>query len=87
MLVSSIIQMSLKLFFKNHYLCIFKCNSGFLGERGGVIRLPFPRDIDADHKVFLLMIIFNSIMLVSSIIQMSLGKGRRITPPRSPKKT
>ena len=24
-------------------------------------------------------------MLVSSIIQMSLGKGRRITPPRSPK--
>ncbi|MEJ7483535.1 MFS transporter [Staphylococcus hominis] len=41
--------------------------------------------IDADHKVFLLMIIFNSIMLVSSIIQMSLGKGRRITPPRSPK--
>lgn len=26
------------------------------------------------------MIIFNSIMLISSIVQMFLGKGRRITP-------
>ena len=30
--------------------------------------------INADHKVFFLMIIFNVIMLVSSIIQMILGK-------------
>lgn len=39
--------------------------------------------IDADHKVFLLMIILNSIMLISSIIQMGLGKGRRITPVKN----
>ncbi|MBR7508465.1 MFS transporter, partial [Mycobacterium tuberculosis] len=38
--------------------------------------------IDADHQIFLLMIIFNMVMFVSSIIQMILGKGRRITPPR-----
>ena len=35
--------------------------------------------IDADHQIFLLMIIFNMVMFVSSIIQMILGKGRRIT--------
>ena len=38
--------------------------------------------IDAIIKSFLLMIIFNMVMFVSSIIQMILGKGRRITPPR-----
>ncbi len=41
--------------------------------------------INADHKVFFLMIIFNVIMLVSSIIQMILGKGRRITPAKPTK--
>lgn len=41
--------------------------------------------INADHKVFFLMIIFNITMLVSSIIQMTLGKGRRITPAKPPK--
>ena len=41
--------------------------------------------INADHKVFFLMIIFNVIMLVSSIIQMILGKGRRITSAKPAK--
>ena len=41
--------------------------------------------INADHKVFFLMITFNVIMLVSSIIQMILGKGRRITPAKPAK--
>ena len=41
--------------------------------------------INADHKVFFLMIIFNVIMLVSSMIQMILGKGRRITPAKPAK--
>ncbi|MGX0379149.1 MFS transporter, DHA2 family, multidrug resistance protein [Staphylococcus auricularis] len=36
--------------------------------------------IYAGHVVFYLMIFFNIIMLISSIIQIILGKGRRITP-------
>lgn len=34
--------------------------------------------IDADDKVFMMMIVFNIILLIASIIQMFLGKGRRI---------
>lgn len=36
--------------------------------------------INSDHKIFVLMIILNIIMLASSITQIFLGKGRRITP-------
>lgn len=36
--------------------------------------------INSDHKIFILMIILNIIMLASSITQIFLGKGRRITP-------
>ncbi|PTG35814.1 MFS transporter [Staphylococcus capitis] len=42
--------------------------------------------INADHKVFFLMVIFNIVMLTSSIIQMLLGKGKRITPEKPSKK-
>ena len=34
--------------------------------------------IDADDNVFMMMIVFNIILLIASIIQMFLGKGRRI---------
>ncbi|HDN3454971.1 TPA: MFS transporter [Staphylococcus aureus] len=36
--------------------------------------------LEANHKIFIMMIIFNLIMLIASIIQIFLGKGRRITP-------
>ncbi|HCQ3504872.1 TPA: MFS transporter [Staphylococcus aureus] len=36
--------------------------------------------IQSDRQIFVLMFIFNLVMLISSIIQIILGKGRRITP-------
>ncbi|MGZ2417046.1 flagellar biosynthesis protein FlhB [Staphylococcus caledonicus] len=36
--------------------------------------------IHSNQKIFTLMLIFNVVMLISSIIQIFLGKGRRITP-------
>ncbi len=36
--------------------------------------------IQSDRHIFVLMFIFNLVMLISSIIQIILGKGRRITP-------
>ncbi len=37
--------------------------------------------IDGDDEILLLMIILNMVMLVCWIIEMILGKGRRITRP------
>ncbi|MBF2756164.1 MULTISPECIES: MFS transporter [Staphylococcus] len=39
--------------------------------------------IEADHQIFVMMIVFNLVMLIASVFQMFLGKSRRITPPRN----